>query len=316
VGNVSAFGPRGADAGLAGMDMVIQARSGLMANGGRLREDGLPMAGDAPIADYVCAMTLAFGIASALLRRERTGRGGEVDVSLLMAALTLQNNSMVRVAAADGPAHAGVLARLGELRAAGASHAEQAAIMPGTRVPAATHVYYRSYTAKDGTLAVACASPALQRAMMRAMGLTDLAHARPMPDRADQERHYLALRKEVEALVASRTIAEWKALLDAHGVPVAGFRFSLEMLDDEHVLANGMLRDLDHPVLGAVRVLAPPVTLDGDGFQAAPATRPFGSEARALLAGLGFSAAEVERFVADGVTRESFSGPAPAVAEP
>ena len=35
-------------------------------------------ASDAPAIDYMCAMTLAFGIASGLLRRARTGRGGEV----------------------------------------------------------------------------------------------------------------------------------------------------------------------------------------------------------------------------------------------
>jgi crotonobetainyl-CoA:carnitine CoA-transferase CaiB-like acyl-CoA transferase len=306
VGNVSAFGPRGPDAGLAGMDMVIQARSGLMANGGRLREDGLPMAGDAPIADYLCAVTLAFGIAAALLRRERTGRGGEVDVSLLMAALTLQNNHMVRVAAADEPAHAAVLRQLAELRAAGASHAEQAAIMPQVRIPAATQVYYRSYAAKDGTLAVACASPALQRAMMRATGLRDLAHERPMPDRAEQERHYAAFRREVEALVASRTIDEWKQLFDAHGVPVAGFRFPIEMMEDEHVLANGMLHDVEHPLLGTVRVLASPLRLDGDGFQPAAPTRPFGSETRDLLGSLGLTAGEIDRLLADGATREAY----------
>jgi crotonobetainyl-CoA:carnitine CoA-transferase CaiB-like acyl-CoA transferase len=58
VGNVSAFGRQGPDAGLAGMDMVIQARSGLMATLGRV-QDGVPTAGDAPVADYVCALTLA-----------------------------------------------------------------------------------------------------------------------------------------------------------------------------------------------------------------------------------------------------------------
>jgi formyl-CoA transferase len=97
-------------------------------------------------------------------------------------------------------------------------------------------------------------------------------------------------------------------------VPVAGFRFPIEMMEDEQVLANRMLHDVEHPLLGTVRVLASPVTLDGDGFQPGPATPPFGSEARAILASLGFSADEVQRLVADGVTRESFSGPAPATA--
>ena len=61
-----------------------------------------PTGGENPVVDYMCAMTLAFGIASALLRRANTGRGGEVDVSLLMAALTVQNNNMVRIESADG----------------------------------------------------------------------------------------------------------------------------------------------------------------------------------------------------------------------
>src|SRR5512132_4602182 len=68
VGNVSAFGRRGPDARLAGMDMVVQARSGLMASLGRLN-DGVPTGGENPVVDYMCAMTLAFGIATALLRR-------------------------------------------------------------------------------------------------------------------------------------------------------------------------------------------------------------------------------------------------------
>src|SRR5438105_10777327 len=82
VGNVSAFGRRGPDARLAGMDLVVQARSGLMASLGKLNDEGVPAAGEAPVADYQCAMTLAFGVASALFRRERTGRGGEIDIAL------------------------------------------------------------------------------------------------------------------------------------------------------------------------------------------------------------------------------------------
>src|SRR5689334_14723783 len=83
VGNVSAFGRRGPAARLAGMDLVVQARSGLLAAGGSVT-DGVPTGGENPVVDYMCAMTLAFGIASALFRRANTGRGGEVDASLLM----------------------------------------------------------------------------------------------------------------------------------------------------------------------------------------------------------------------------------------
>jgi crotonobetainyl-CoA:carnitine CoA-transferase CaiB-like acyl-CoA transferase len=308
VGNVSAFGARGPDATLAGMDMVVQARSGLMAANGRVG-DGVPLAGDPPVIDYMCAMMLAFGIASALLRRERSGGGGEVDVSLLMAALVLQNNSMIRVSAVDGPVHAGLLDRLGQLRAAGAPYGRQAAIMPESLVmPAMRRVYYRTFRTKDAAIAIACVSPGLQRALMRAMGLADEAHERPPAGPAAQARHYHALGDRVEAAMASRTTAEWKAIFDAHGVPASGVRFPLELLDDEQALANQMLHDVAHPALGPVRVLSTPINMDREGFCPAPATQPFASEARAILRGAGFADQEIDAFIADGVTTEIARG--------
>ncbi len=302
VGNVSAFGGRGPDARLAGMDLVVQARSGLMATTGRI-QDGVPAGGEAPIADYTCAMALAFGVAAALLRRERTGRGGEVDVALLMAALLVQNNSMLRVEAVDGPAHAAARRRLAELRADGRPYAEQMTVMPTIRTPAMTNVYYRVYATRDAAIAVACGSPALQRAFVRALGLIDDAHAGPV---ADPVAHYAALRARAEATIASRTTAEWKTVLDTHGVPGAGVRLALELLDDEQALANGFLHDLAHPALGTIRVLAPPVRLDGAGFRPGAATGSFGSETRAILGSLGFDEEEIGKLIAESVTTERF----------
>ncbi len=116
VGTVTAFGAQGADAARAGMDHVVQARSGLMVTGGKV-QDGLPTSGESPIADYMAASLLAFGVASALYRRERTGHGGRVDTSLLLAALALQNNLMVRVDGLDGARHTAFADWLGQARA-------------------------------------------------------------------------------------------------------------------------------------------------------------------------------------------------------
>ena len=303
VGNVSAFGRRGPAARLAGMDLVVQARSGLMAAGGNI-QDGVPTGGENPVVDYMCAMTLAFGITSALLRRTATGRGGEVDVSLLMAALMVQNNNMVRIESADGAAHTAIRARLAEMRATGRPYAEQAALTPQIRPPGTVHVYYRTYATRDAAIAVACGSPALRRAFMRTVGLTDEALDRPIADREKEVQHYRTLRRAAEAALASRTTAEWQAGFEAAGVPAAGVKLPLELLDDEQPLANGMLHDVTHPALGRLRVLASPVALDGGGFVSAPLTLPFGSETRAILGGLGFSAADVETLLAEGVTRE------------
>jgi crotonobetainyl-CoA:carnitine CoA-transferase CaiB-like acyl-CoA transferase len=303
VGNVSAFGRRGPDARLAGMDMVVQARSGLMASLGKLNDEGVPAAGEAPVADYQCAMTLAFGVASALFRRERTGRGGEIDLALFMAALTLQNNSLVRVDAVDGPVHAQALARLAEMRAAGRTFGEQEDAMPTVRTPGMTNVYYRTYSTKDAAVAIACVSPGLQRTFIDTLGLTDDVHTGKVTGREALVRHYAALRERAEAVLASRTTEEWKVIFDARGVPAAGVKFALEMLDDPQVTANGLVHDLQHGALGTVRVLAPPLGLDGGGFQPGAATAPFASETRTILGELGFSASEIDALVKEKATR-------------
>jgi len=305
VGNVSAFGRHGPDAALAGMDLVVQARSGLMASLGKVR-DGVPATGEAPVADYICALALAFGIASALLRRERTGRGGEVEVALFMAALLAQNNSLVRVTAVDGPVHAEALEELRRLRAAGASFAEQSATIPSARTAGMLNVYFRTYPTKDDVIGIACVSPALQRTLMTTLGLADEAHSGTIKEREALERHYTALGKRVEGQFASRTTAEWKRIFDERGLPAAAVRFAVEMFDDEQTRANGFLYDLPHPALGPVRVLAPPVKMDGDGFRPGAATPPFGSEARGLLKEAGFADAEIDALVAANVTRTGF----------
>jgi formyl-CoA transferase len=166
------------------------------------------------------------------------------------------------------------------------------------------HVYYRTYATRDAALAVACGSPALRRAFMRTVGLADEALDRPIADREKEVQHYRTLRRAVEAALAARTTAEWQASFEAAGVPAAGVRLPIELLDDEQPLANGMLHDVTHPALGRLRVLASPVSLDGGGFVAAPVTPPFGSETRELLGSLGFSAADAETFLAEGLTRE------------
>jgi crotonobetainyl-CoA:carnitine CoA-transferase CaiB-like acyl-CoA transferase len=300
VGNVSAFGRHGPDAQLAGMDLVVQARTGLMASLGKVRE-GVPASGEAPVADYICALSLAFGVSAALLRRQRTGRGGEVRAALMMAALVAQNNSMVRVESIDGPVHADVRGQLAQMRRAGRSFDEQEATVVSARTPSMLEVYYRTYATKDDVVGVACVSPGLQRTFMDVLGLKDEGPKKG--DRATLQRYYAELGARCETVMASRTAAEWKRIFDARGVPGAAVRFSVELFDDEQALANGFVHDLPHPVLGPVRVLAPPITMDGDGFQPGAPTAAFASQTRAILGELGFEAAAIDELLREKVTR-------------
>lgn len=300
IGSVTAFGRQGPDAGLAGMDIVVQARSGLMAANGR-ESEGRPASGDPVSADYMCAMSMAFGVAAALLRRAATGEGGEVHGSLMQAAMTLNNNQMQRVEAVDGPIHEASRRELAELRGRGAPYAEQRLAQPSARARIMADIYFRTYTTADGWLAVACGSTRLRAAFSRAIGLEDEYSG---DDPNNHETHYERLRGRAEQIIATEPTSHWEAVLAQAGVPASRVLLPFELLDDEQPLANRMLHDLEHPSLGPIRLLAPPVALDEDGFRPQPAAQPFASQTRAILAELGFSSARISELIADQATRE------------
>ena len=301
IATVTPFGRYGPDAGLAGMDIVVQARSGLMVANGR-EGDGRPLSGDPVSADYMAAMSLAFGIASALYRRTTTGQGGEVHASLMQAAMTLNNNQMLRVESADGPIHDESRQDLAEMRSRGAPYAEQRMAQPSARARIMADIYFRTYTTSDGWLAVACGSTRLRAAFSLAIGLEDEYTG---DDPNHHPEHYERLREAAEEIMLTRPTSEWESVLADAGVPASRVLMPFEILDDPQVTANNMLYDLDHPQIGPVRILAPPVALDQDGFQQPPATRPFASETREILGELGFDGSEIDGFVEQGVTRDS-----------
>ena len=87
-GRSSGYGPKGPDADLASMDILGQARGGMIE---RIGESiGAPRPSPVAIADHVGAITMGFGLMVALFHRERTGEGQEVDASLLGGQLCIQ----------------------------------------------------------------------------------------------------------------------------------------------------------------------------------------------------------------------------------
>ena len=284
------------------MDLVVQARSGLMTAMGRLI-DGLPAAGDTPVIDFMCAMTLAFGISTALYRREQTGLGSEVDVSLLGAAVALQTTMLTRVDSADLGPQAEARDKLSEARAAGMPFAGQMALSPSSRASHMTGIYYRTLATKDSAIAIACSSPANQRRFMGAIGLEDEALARKIP-REEQAGYYAGLQQRVEARMRERTTAEWKVAFDAAAMPASPVYLTFELFEDEQPRLNGLIQDIEHPSLGTVRLPGPPVSIGAGSFKAGPFAPAFGSEARFVLAEFGLEPDRIDAAVASGAVLE------------
>ena len=298
VGNVSAFGEKGPDAGLPGMDQVVQAFSGLMAMNGGMR-DGRPIAEGSPISDFMCAALLAYGVASALYRRTRTGRGGRVDTSLLMSALILQNNLMIRVDDGDAQNQAGYLEWLAEARAGGLPYAEQAARAPSSRPARLVGLYYRTFTTRDSAIAIACPSAGLRRRLLDVLGLEDPSLDPSLSEEA-RHAHDGDLQDQFEALFASQTTDHWEGLLRESGIPVSRVRFPTELIDNEQAAANDLFIHADHPEAGSFTVLGRALKLDEEGFAPAPFPAPFRSETRDILAWAGLTPDAIEDAIESG----------------
>ena len=85
--SASGWGQDGPLSPLPGLDIMAQARSGLMSITGMPESE--PVKVGVPVCDLVCALYGALAVVSALRARERTGRGQRVDVSLLEAGVSL-----------------------------------------------------------------------------------------------------------------------------------------------------------------------------------------------------------------------------------
>ncbi len=307
VGNVSAFGEKGPDAGLPGMDQVVQAFSGLMAMNGGMR-DGRPIAEGSPISDFMCAALLAYGVASALYRRTRTGRGGRVDTSLLMSALILQNNLMIRVDDGDAQNQAGYLQWLAEARASGLPYAEQASRVASSRPARLVGLYYRTFTTRDSAIAIACPSAGLRGRLLDVLGLEDPSLDPSLSEEA-RHAHDGDLQDQFEAIFASQTTDHWEGLLRESGIPVSRVRFPTELIDNEQAAANDLFIHADHPEAGSFTVLGRALKLDEEGFTPAPFPAPFRSETRDILAWAGLTPDAIEDAIESGAVAADSADP-------
>lgn len=234
--SISGFGQSGPRRREPGYDAVMQGEGGLMSITGA--EDGPAYRLGVAIVDIVSGMFAAYGVAVALLARERTGRGQFVDVGMLDAAaavLTYQAGSYFATGRAPG--------RL------------------GNRHPSITP--YESLEAADGELVVAAGNDQLWRALCGVLDLGALADDPRFRTNADRVAARGALRPLLVERLRTRPVADWLTKLKAAGVPCGGVRDLEQVFSDPQLVERAMVVALDHPIAGAIRQLGVPVKLDG-----------------------------------------------------
>lgn len=271
--SASGWGQDGPAAGLAGLDIMAQARSGLMSITGE--PGGAPVKIGIPVCDLVCALYVAMGVLAALRERDHSGRGQHIDVSLFEAGLSL------------AVWEAGKWFATGEVgRPQGSAHQSLAP--------------YQALPTADGYVTVGAVTPKTWIAFCGVLGLAELAGDPRFRTGADRHARRDELVPLLEKVTRERSTAALVSELELAGVPCAPIADYGDVFTDDLVLDRNFLWEAPHPVLGSVEQLGSPMRLSRTPCRRGPAGPQLGAHTRSVLAEIGFSAGEAEAMVASG----------------
>lgn len=232
------YGTRGPDADLPGYDSsAFWARGGL-AHVLTPPERELPIAQRGALGDRNGAMALAFGVASALLQRERTGTGSIVDVSLLATAMWMLSSDLLSALQGSRP------------RAASSPESSPNPLVGTYRTRDGRHIQL-VFLQGDRYWAEFC----------KLLRRDDLAADPRFADMVSRRENRAACVDELSTEFAKRTFDEWKNVLARIDAPWAPVQAVEELLDDPQVVANGYLGRIDEDGL-SYSLPAVPVQFD------------------------------------------------------
>jgi CoA:oxalate CoA-transferase len=271
---ISGFGQDGPLRLNPAYDQIIQGLSGVMSVTGDAQS--APLRVGYPVADTMGGITAAYAISAALFRRERTGEGEFIDVSMLESTLVAMgwvvSNWLI----------AGV-------RPQPLGNENMTASPSGT------------FRTGAGLLNIAANQPQQFEALCKLIGRPELAADPRFAGREDRKRHRAELNVQIEQALAARSAAEWSALMNKNGVPAGEVLDVPAVLEHPQIVERALLSTFDE-----VPELDRTVSVVRSGFRLAsgdpaPASPPpaLGADTERLLTQLGYSESEIEALARD-----------------
>jgi crotonobetainyl-CoA:carnitine CoA-transferase CaiB-like acyl-CoA transferase len=273
---VSGYGRSGPMADRGGFDLIAQGFTGLMSITG---EPGrAPVKPGNSVADINAGILAALGVLAAYVQKLKTGRGQVVETSLMAAAL--QQTYW----------HAAIFFATG--------------VSPGPL--GSSHVLaapYQAFRTADGYVNIGGANQSNWERIADVLGHPEWKTDPRFADNADRMRNLAALVAEMEAVLATRPSRSWIEAFDAAGVPAGPVHSIGEALSHPQVSARDMVVELDHPQAGHTRALGFPISLSDTPARVTRPAPTLGQHTREILAETGYTDAEIDSLIAEGVVR-------------
>jgi crotonobetainyl-CoA:carnitine CoA-transferase CaiB-like acyl-CoA transferase len=234
--SITGFGHDGPESQRSGYDQILQGEAGLMSLTGSGPND--PQRVGVPIADLLAGMNGAFGVLAALVERDKTGRGQVVRTSLLASLIGVHAFQGTRTTVA------------GEVPEAQGNH--HPSIAP-----------YGLFACRGGSVQISVGSEKLWSSFAAAFGLDPAAPG--FASNAERVLNRTGVIAAVERAFADYEAAELLQKLNDAGIPAGKVRSLDEVYAWEQVASQGLVVDVDHPVLGKVSLPGPPLRFFAPG---------------------------------------------------
>ncbi len=216
--SITGFGQDGPYAHRAGYDYIIQGMSGLMSVTGD--PEGQPQKVGVAVTDVLTGVYASTAILAALHQRAATGKGQQIDMSLLdVATSCMANQNLNYLSTGTAPQ------RLGN------THPNLAP--------------YQVMDCADGWVIIAVGNDGQFARFCELLGLADLAEDARFATNADRVASRDALTKTLTEATLRMTKAQMLAACEAHGVPAGPINDMAEVFDDPQIKARGMQINLD-----------------------------------------------------------------------
>ena len=280
-GSATGYGLSGPDRDNLAMDLTVQAVSGIMSVTGFA--DGPPVKAGPAITDFISGVHLYAGILTALYDREKSGRGRLVEIAMVETVY---------------PAMASNLADVFNRKAA--------APRTGNRHGGLAEAPYNVYPASDGYVAIISVNESHWAGLARAMGRPELAEDPRLKTVLDRLKHIDLTDQVVSEWSSQLTRNEIVEICRAHRVPCASVRDLLEVTEDRHLHARGMLREIEHPEYGGILVHRSPLVLhDTATPEYIPSARLGQHNSEILSEYLGLSTGEIDALRQSGAISQA-----------
>ncbi|MCA9843423.1 MAG: CoA transferase [Dehalococcoidia bacterium] len=301
----TAFGRRGPLSKRGGYDIIVQALTGLMAGEAKMDGDVPTAAYPAPI-DYATGIQMANSISAALYYREKTGKGQRIDTTLMGTGLAMQTSQFTFIDAFDSEIIPAMNAEVNQARLELKTFQEQLDIRAKYRPGAPGNVYYRVFQTSDGFIAIGALSHALRK---KVLGVTKLNDPRFREDGTfvlmpeGWETLGPKLVQEAEALYRTKTTAEWGRLFEDAGVPSGPVYFVEELFDHPQTLENGLVANIDHELLGPLRMVGPAFQMSESPLEPQGPSPVLGADNDEILQRAGLSPETIANLRESGAVR-------------